>query len=241
MKICEVIVEQRRPSIREQIIAAVKKDGGNLDEYFVRFTDVDRLGYSDRQVFGRSPDIDDPKFDVDYIGAGQGRRALWFYPLKFYLKNREAYASEQPYVWLVRLKPDAWLQTVTGKTQQVEPAPEGQQRVGILRLSNTPAAIFFRPGWELVSKFYNYAGQHQRHGEIKGPPGPSFFDRVRGLDENFADGKIKGKSRPGRVKRAGASCQGSVTDLRARAKKYGGERGRMYHWCANMKSGRKKG
>lgn len=59
-------------------------------------------------------------------------------------------------------------------------------------------------------------------------------------NENFADGKVKGKSRPGRVKRAGASCKGSVTDLRARAKRYGGERGRMYHWCANMKGGRKK-
>ena len=58
--------------------------------------------------------------------------------------------------------------------------------------------------------------------------------------ENFADGKIKGKSRPGRVKRSGASCSGSVTDLRARARKYGGEKGKMYHWCANMKSGRKK-
>lgn len=58
-------------------------------------------------------------------------------------------------------------------------------------------------------------------------------------NENFADGKVKGKSRPGRVKRAGASCKGSVTDLRARAKRYGGERGRMYHWCANMKGGRK--
>ena len=60
------------------------------------------------------------------------------------------------------------------------------------------------------------------------------------LTENFADGKVKGKSRPGRVKRAGASCKGSVSDLRARARKYGGERGKMYHWCANMKSGRKK-
>ncbi len=58
------------------------------------------------------------------------------------------------------------------------------------------------------------------------------------LKENFADGKVKGKSRPGRVKRSGASCNGSVSDLRARAKKYGGERGKMYHWCANMKSGR---
>ena len=60
------------------------------------------------------------------------------------------------------------------------------------------------------------------------------------IAENFADGRVKGKSRPGRVKRAGASCAGSVTDLRAKAKKYGGERGRMYHWCANMKGGKKK-
>jgi hypothetical protein len=58
--------------------------------------------------------------------------------------------------------------------------------------------------------------------------------------ENFADGKKKGKSRPGRVKRAGASCKGSVTSLRAKAKKYSGERAKMYHWCANMKSGKKK-
>ena len=58
--------------------------------------------------------------------------------------------------------------------------------------------------------------------------------------ENFVDKKVKGKSRPGRVKRAGASCKGSVTSLRAKAKKYGGEKGKMYHWCANMKSGRKK-
>ena len=58
--------------------------------------------------------------------------------------------------------------------------------------------------------------------------------------ENFADGKVKGKSRPGRVKRSGASCNGSVTALRKRAKNSSGEKERMYHWCANMKSGRKK-
>jgi hypothetical protein len=60
------------------------------------------------------------------------------------------------------------------------------------------------------------------------------------MAENFADGKVKGKSRPGRVKRAGASCNGSVTDLRKRAKNASGEKAKMYHWCANMKSGRKK-
>ena len=58
-------------------------------------------------------------------------------------------------------------------------------------------------------------------------------------NENYADGKVKGKSRPGRVKKSGASCKGSVTDLRAKAKKYGGEKGKMYHWCANMKGGKK--
>ena len=60
------------------------------------------------------------------------------------------------------------------------------------------------------------------------------------MAENFADGKVKGKSRPGRVKRSGASCNGSVTDLRARAKRASGEKAKMYHWCANMKSGKKK-
>ena len=60
-----------------------------------------------------------------------------------------------------------------------------------------------------------------------------------GWNENFKDGKKKGKSRPGRVKRSGASCSGSVTSLRKKAKA-GGEKGKMYHWCANMKSGKNK-
>ena len=59
------------------------------------------------------------------------------------------------------------------------------------------------------------------------------------VEENFADGKKKGKSRPGRVKKSGASCNGSVTSLRKKAKKASGEKAKMYHWCANMKSGRK--
>ena len=58
--------------------------------------------------------------------------------------------------------------------------------------------------------------------------------------ENFADGKKKGKSRPGRVKKSGASCNGSVTALRKRAKNASGEKAKMYHWCANMKGGKKK-
>ena len=72
------------------------------------------------------------------------------------------------------------------------------------------------------------------------PQGPSATKAAGAITaENFADGKKKGKSRPGRVKKSGASCSGSVTSLRKKAKA-GGEKGRMYHWCANMKSGRKK-
>ena len=72
------------------------------------------------------------------------------------------------------------------------------------------------------------------------PQGPSAKKAASAItSENFADGKKKGKSRPGRVKKSGASCNGSVTSLRKKAKA-GGEKGRMYHWCANMKSGRKK-
>ena len=70
--------------------------------------------------------------------------------------------------------------------------------------------------------------------------GSDYFRKLNQLTENFADGKVKGKSRPGRVKRSGASCSGSVTDLRKRAKNASGERAKMYHWCANMKSGRNK-
>ena len=65
-------------------------------------------------------------------------------------------------------------------------------------------------------------------------------DVPESIQENFADGKKKGKSRPGRVKKSGASCNGSVTSLRKRAKNASGEKAKMYHWCANMKSGRKK-
>ena len=68
-------------------------------------------------------------------------------------------------------------------------------------------------------------------------PGENVWEQD--VAENFADGRVKGRSRPGRVKRSGASCKGSVSDLRARARKYGGERGKMYQWCLNMKSGKK--
>jgi len=59
-----------------------------------------------------------------------------------------------------------------------------------------------------------------------------------GLKENFADGKKPG--RKGLAKRSGVDCKQSVSKLRSIAKSSSGEKQRMAHWCANMKSGKKK-
>jgi len=179
MRAIEFILEDPG-SIREKVLAAVKKDGGNINDYFIRFTNIDQLGFSGKQLFGKSPDVDDPKFSIDYIGANKGRRAIWFYPLAYYLRpNAEPYATESPYVWLIKLKPNAWLQVVKSDKAKIEPAPPGKERVGIIRMSHTPAAIFFRPGYDLVAKFYNYAGQHKRHGNVKGAPEPNILQKIR--------------------------------------------------------------
>ena len=60
------------------------------------------------------------------------------------------------------------------------------------------------------------------------------------FEENFIDGKKKGKSRPGRAKRAGVDCSKSKTELRKIAKNSSGEKQKMAHFCANMKGGKKK-
>ena len=85
-----------------------------------------------------------------------------------------------------------------------------------------------------------FLGDHKYQQIIDAMSGKQFDPTKHIAKENFADGKVKGKSRPGRVKRAGASCNGSVTDLRQRAKNASGEKAKMYHWCANMKSGRQR-
>jgi hypothetical protein len=59
-----------------------------------------------------------------------------------------------------------------------------------------------------------------------------------GVGENFADGKKPG--RKGLAKRSGVNCKASITSLRKTAKNSSGEKARMAHWCANMKSGKKK-
>jgi hypothetical protein len=58
------------------------------------------------------------------------------------------------------------------------------------------------------------------------------------MNENFADGKKPG--RKGLAKRSGVNCKQPVSKLRSIAANSSGERQRMAHWCANMKSGKKK-
>jgi hypothetical protein len=57
------------------------------------------------------------------------------------------------------------------------------------------------------------------------------------VKENFADGRKPG--RKGLAKRMGVDCKQPVSRLRSIAANSSGERQRMAHWCANMKSGRK--
>jgi hypothetical protein len=59
-----------------------------------------------------------------------------------------------------------------------------------------------------------------------------------GVGENFADGKKPG--RKGLAKRMGVNTKASVSSLRKTAKNSSGEKARMAHWLANMKSGRDK-
>ena len=56
--------------------------------------------------------------------------------------------------------------------------------------------------------------------------------------ENFADGQKPG--RKGLAKRLGVPTKASVSKLRQIAKNSTGERARMAHWLANMKSGQNK-
>jgi GNAT superfamily N-acetyltransferase len=71
--------------------------------------------------------------------------------------------------------------------------------------------------------------------------GEAFWQKHRpeqNVWENFADGKKPG--RKGLSKRVGVNCKQSVSKLRSIAKNSSGEKQRIAHWCANMKSGRKK-
>jgi 8-oxo-dGTP pyrophosphatase MutT (NUDIX family) len=74
--------------------------------------------------------------------------------------------------------------------------------------------------------------------QLPEPLHPGLSQTLTKLNENFNDGKKPG--RKGLSKRVGVNCKQSVSKLRSIAKNSSGERQRMAHWCANMKSGRNK-
>jgi GNAT superfamily N-acetyltransferase len=78
--------------------------------------------------------------------------------------------------------------------------------------------------WDQTDAGRGFWDKHQKAGAI--------------VWENFADGKKPG--RKGLSKRVGVDCKQPVTKLRSIAKNSSGEKQRMAHWCANMKSGKKK-
>ena len=180
------------PSIKDQILMAVKKNGGSIDDYFVRFTNKDKLGYSAKQWFPYVQDVDNPDFDIDKVSNKTGRRALWFYPLKLALDDtRTLYASDSPYVWLIKIKDDAWLQKVERGDNKIKEPPKGKKRVGMLRMSNVPAAIFFEPAYKLIGKYYDYASQHKRHGQVKGKPVPQKKSFLQKIKDKFISEEIE--------------------------------------------------
>ena len=126
-------------------------------------------------------------------------------------------------------------------TVRRELAEEGGY-VGPLKLeplhSNAQYATFvgrvpheFEPQINHESKDWCWVDQDQL-------PEPLHPGLEQALNENFADGKKPG--RKGLAKRSGVNCKQSVSKLRSIAKNSSGERQRMAHWCANMKSGRNK-
>ena len=116
-----------------------------------------------------------------------------------------------------------------------------------------PANISFsaskevEPGQNSLSRAKLYNRLVQRYASAWGYTARSFdqgnevtyeLTRTKSIEENFNDGKNPG--RKGLAKRMGVNCKQSVSKLRSIAKNSSGERQRMAHWCANMKSGRNK-
>jgi hypothetical protein len=86
----------------------------------------------------------------------------------------------------VRIRPNAWLQPIRNNTRGIQAAPQGKNRVGMMRLTGGfPAAIFFEPAFDVVGRYYDYAKMHQRHGEVQGAPKISapknLLNKIKGL------------------------------------------------------------
>lgn len=147
MRADEIIVERRanpmanvKVTLRQQIDAIIKKNGGTVDDYWVSSTTVDRLGFYGGDRSHPKPEVTRPgramvvptepfkgqtKYHsaefatyggAEYSGSdnAQLKYGLWFMPLKAALRSLEnaTYPYLRNFVFLVKLNDDAWLQPV---------------------------------------------------------------------------------------------------------------------------------
>jgi len=108
-------------------------------------------------------------------------------------------------------------------SKEVEPGQNAQSR-----------ASLYNRLMQRYASAWGYDIYHEDHGDQI----TYELTKKKSVEENFADGKKPG--RKGLAKRVGVNCKQSVSKLRKIAKNSSGERQRMAHWCANMKSGRNK-
>jgi 8-oxo-dGTP pyrophosphatase MutT (NUDIX family)/GNAT superfamily N-acetyltransferase len=194
--------------------------------------DVEEIG---KQGVAESADIQPRAAGCVIVAADTGRWCL----------QQRSNSVSDPGVWSTwggGREPGENLQQCVRRELAEESGYQGLTKLELIDTNQDYATFLAHVPREFVPQI-NHECQDWRWSDpddLPEPLHPGLQRTLMQLMENFADGKVKGKSRPGRVKRAGASCDGSVTDLRARAKKASGERAKMYHWCANMKSGRNK-
>jgi hypothetical protein len=107
-------------------------------------------------------------------------------------------------------------------SKEVEPGQNAQSR-----------ASLYNRLMQRYASAWGYDIYHEDHGDQI----TYELTKKKSVAENFADGKKPG--RKGLAKRVGVNCKQSVSKLRKIAKNSSGEKQRMAHWCANMKSGKK--
>lgn len=107
----------------------------------------------------------------------------------------------------------------------------GDQYLGVVRILQKLSSHFDNYDIQPTHPGYNIHLIAQEEGQL-------LWSNKQDMAENFHDGR--NPERKGLAKRSGVNTKASVSSLRKTAKNSSGEKQRMSHWLANMKSGREK-
>jgi hypothetical protein len=165
-----------------QITHIINKHGGTINDYLIHNSSVNRIGFyggTPRNPDAKSwekdtrpmsaPVVSDKPFSKQFTGystpergglgpAGSERKyGTWFTPLNKainVIKSKESLPFSNTYVFLVKLKPNAWLQPVDTlsriKTNLVgSKPPSGKERVGQYS-SSSGIAVLFKSAYDVV-------------------------------------------------------------------------------------------